>query len=194
MSASSCATYPENSCPRVSGTASCRCVRPIFTMSANPFAFASSASRSSRTRGRSRSTITVAPATCIAVGNVSFDDCDRLTWSLGCTGVFDPSCPPASSIARFAITSFAFMFVWVPEPVCQTKSGKWSSSEPAMTSSAAFTIRSPIAGSRTPSSMLACAAAFLRMPIAWTISSGIRSTSGQPIEKWWIERSVCAPQ
>ena len=33
-SASSCATYPENSCPSVSGTASWRCVRPIFTMSA----------------------------------------------------------------------------------------------------------------------------------------------------------------
>ena len=42
--------------------------------------------------------------------------------------------------------------------------------------------------------MFACAAAFLRMPIACTTSSGIRSTPGQPIEKWWIERSVCAPQ
>jgi hypothetical protein len=101
---------------------------------------------------------------------------------LGCTGVFDPSCPPASSIARFAVASFAFMFVWVPS-LCQMQSGKWSSSEPAITSSDAVTIRSPIVGSRTPSSMLACAAAFLRMPIAWTISSGIRSTPGQPIEK-----------
>ena len=57
---------------------------------------------------------------CIAVGKVSFDDCDRLTWSFGWIGVFEPSSPPSSSIARFAMTSFAFMFVCVPEPVCQT--------------------------------------------------------------------------
>ena len=31
---SSCATQPENSWPSVSGVASCKCVRPIFTMSA----------------------------------------------------------------------------------------------------------------------------------------------------------------
>ena len=35
------------------------------------------------------------------------------------------------------MTSFAFMFVCVPLPVCQTNSGKWSSSLPSMTSSAA---------------------------------------------------------
>ena len=28
-------------------------------------------------------------------------------------------------MARFAITSLAFMLLWVPEPVCQTTSGKW---------------------------------------------------------------------
>ena len=48
-----------------------------------------------------------------------------------------PSSPPAISIARFEMTSLTFMFVCVPEPVCQTKSGKWSSSLPSMTSSAA---------------------------------------------------------
>ncbi len=35
--------------------------------------------------------------------------------------------PPASSIARLAITSLAFMLVWVPLPVCQTRSGKCAS-------------------------------------------------------------------
>jgi hypothetical protein len=39
------------------------------------------------------------------------------------------------------MTSLAFMFVWVPLPVCQTLSGKWSSSRPSMTSSAAAMIR-----------------------------------------------------
>ena len=69
-------------------------------------------------------------AMCMAVGNVSFDDCDMLTSSLGWTGVFDPSTPPASSMARLAMTSLAFMLVWVPLPVCQTRRGKWSSSAP----------------------------------------------------------------
>ena len=60
----------------------------------------------------------------MAVGNVSFDDCDMFTSSFGWTGRFDPNSPPASSMARFEITSLAFMFDWVPEPVCQTYKGK----------------------------------------------------------------------
>ena len=74
---------------------------------------------------------------CIAVGKVSFDDWPMLTWSFGCTGFFEPISPPSISIARLEITSLAFMFDWVPEPVCQTTSGKWSSSLPAATSAAA---------------------------------------------------------
>ena len=38
--------------------------------------------RSAGAAGRSPS----AAAMCIAVGNVSFEDCDMLTWSFGCTG------------------------------------------------------------------------------------------------------------
>ena len=79
MSASSCATYPPNSWPSVSGTASCRCVRPIFTMSANSSARAASASRSCVTLGSRRRTIVSAAAMCMAVGNVSLDDCDMFT-------------------------------------------------------------------------------------------------------------------
>ena len=37
-------------------------------------------------------------------------------------------------MARLEITSLAFMLDWVPEPVCQTTSGKWSSSLPSITS------------------------------------------------------------
>ena len=40
-------------------------------------------------------------------------------------------------MARLEITSLAFMFVCVPLPVCQMRSGKCSSSLPAITSSAA---------------------------------------------------------
>ena len=53
-------------------------------------------------------------------GEHSFEDWPQLTWSLGCTGSFEPSSPPSISMARLAITSLAFMLDWVPEPVCHT--------------------------------------------------------------------------
>mmetsp|Transcript_5595 Transcript_5595/g.14993 ORF Transcript_5595/g.14993 Transcript_5595/m.14993 type:complete len:224 (+) Transcript_5595:281-952(+) len=40
---SSCCAKPENSCPSVSGTASWRCVRPIFTIELNASLFAANA-------------------------------------------------------------------------------------------------------------------------------------------------------
>src|SRR5262249_28020148 len=78
----------------------------------------------------------------IAVGNVSLDDCAILTSSLGWTGLLLPSSPPTSCMARLLITSLMFMFDWVPDPVCQTYSGKWSSSLPAITSSQTRAMRS----------------------------------------------------
>jgi hypothetical protein len=51
---------------------------------------------------------------CIAVGKVSFDDCDMLTSSLGWTGVFVPSVPPASWIARFDEKSLGAMAIIGP--------------------------------------------------------------------------------
>ena len=53
---------------------------------------------------------------------------------VGVHGRLAASTPPAISMARLAMTSLAFMLDWVPEPVCQTRSGKWSSSFPSMTS------------------------------------------------------------
>ena len=103
---------------------------------------------------------------CIAVGKVSFDDWPRLTSSLGWIGVLEPISPPAISIARLEITSLAFMFDCVPLPVCKTTSGKWSSSLPAITSSAAGTISCTFSAGSWPSSPLASAAAFLRIPRA----------------------------
>ncbi len=127
---------------------------------------------------------------CMAVGKVSLLLWLRFTWSFGWTGFLLPSSPPAISMARFAITSFTFMFDWVPEPVCQTTSGKCASSSPSMTSSAALAISSAISGSRLPRSRLVSAAAFLRMPNARMISRGMRSP---PIGKFILERAVCAP-
>ena len=94
-------------------------------------------------------------------------------------------------MARLAITSLAFMFDWVPEPVCQTASGKCWSSLPSATSWAALTMAPPIFGSSLPRSMLTSAAARLISPRARTIGAGCFS---QPIGKFSSERSDCAPQ
>ena len=75
--------YPDHSCPSVSGVASCMCVRPILTMSFHSSTFAAIASRSAFTAGISRCFTLTAAAMFIAEGNVSFDDCDMLTWSFG---------------------------------------------------------------------------------------------------------------
>ena len=107
--------------PSVSGVASCRCVRPILTMSANACGL-----RVERVAQRRRAPAAAClrcastAATCIAVGNTSFDDWPRLTSSFGCTRRASPRSPPSSSLARLASTSFTFMLVCVPEPVCQT--------------------------------------------------------------------------
>ena len=63
-----------------------------------------------------------------ADGKTSFDDWEALTWSLGWTG------RPRRSAARPAITSLAFMFDDVPDPVWKTSTGKWASQLPAATS------------------------------------------------------------
>jgi len=81
-------------------------------------------SRSAFTDGSRRCRAAVAAAMCMAAGNVSFEDCDMFTSSFGWMGFLLPITPPAISIARFEITSLTFMFVCVPLPVCQMRSGK----------------------------------------------------------------------
>ena len=48
-------------------------------------------------------------AMCTEVGNTSFDDCEALTWSFGCTGRAE-----LRRVASVASTSFMFMFDEVP--------------------------------------------------------------------------------
>src|SRR5512132_985542 len=86
-----------------------------------------------------------------------------LTWSLGW----------ASSPASSAITSFAFMFEEVPEPVWNTSIGNWSSCSPLATSSPAFAIRSARSVSSLPSSAFARAAAAFSLPSQWMTGAGI---------------------
>ena len=72
----------------------------------------------------------------------------------------------------FEMTSFAFILLWVPLPVCQTTRGKWSSSLPSMTSSAAFTISSALSLDNLPNSEFTIAADFLTIPNALIILRG----------------------
>jgi len=85
------------------------------------------------------------------------------------------------------------MFDCVPLPVWKTTRGKWSSSFPAITSSAACTISFTVSAGSCFSDPLANAAHFLRMPIAFFTDRPHwkRST---PILKLSRERSVWAPQ
>jgi len=91
---------------------------------------------------------------------------ERFTWSLAWTGSLEPIVPPAISIARFEMTSLAFMLLWVPDPVCQMRRGKCASRAPEITSSAALSINAAMSGVRSPSSAFVLAAAFLTMPRA----------------------------
>ena len=114
-----------------------------------------------------------------------------LTSSLGWTGCFEPISPPASSMARFEITSFTFMFVCVPLPVCQTNNGNSSGSFPATISSAAVTRSRALSAGSFPSPSLTSAAAFFSTAMALITAVGIRSPT---MEKWCKDRCVCAPQ
>ncbi len=140
-------------------------VRPAFTVSANWPAFAARASASCSIAGSSCSRTSETAARCTAEGNTSFEDCPMFTWSLGCT----------PSPARLAITSLAFVFVEVPEPVWKTSIGNWSSCSPAATSSPARATRSATSGSRRPSSPFTRAASALRRPSQRTTGTGTRS-------------------
>ena len=84
----------------------------------------------------------------MAVGKTSLDDCEALTWSLGCTS------RPSDRVASVAITSLAFMLLDVPDPVWKTSIGNCASWSPRATSAAASWIAVAMSASSTPSSAL----------------------------------------
>ena len=127
----------------------------------------------------------------MAVGITSLEDCPRLTWSLGCTKRDAPRSPPSNSLARFASTSFMFMLVCVPEPVCHTSNGNSSSCLPAITSCAAAMIASACLPLSKLRSRFTLAAAALINANARNNSTGMRSWD---ILKCSSERCVWAPQ
>ena len=140
--------------------------------------------------GRSLSSSAHTAEMCIAVGNVSFEDWLMLMSSFGWQSFL-----PAISLARFAMTSLAFMLDWVPEPVCQTTRGKWSISFPSATSRAALPITASFSSVIFSGfkAWLARAAASFRIPNARTISSGMVSMPTPILKFSWL-RSVWAAQ
>src|SRR5690606_12160939 len=144
-----------------------RWVRPALTTVFHSSAFFSKAiARWSSAGTRSVMSASVT-ATWTDVGKTSFDDCDALTWSFGCTS------RPSFCVASDDSTSFMFMFDDVPEPVWYVSTGNWSSYSPVTTWSAAHAIASAMSPSSVPSSLLASAAAFLMRASAamWRDSS-----------------------
>ena len=107
-------------------------------------------------------------------------------------GALLPTVPPASWIARLAMTSFAFMFDCVPDPVWNTTSGNSASHLPSITSCAACAISCALSRGSTPSSALARAAACLTTPNARTTGRP-NAKRATPIGKLSTERCVCAP-
>src|SRR5213078_3088128 len=89
--------------------------------------------------------------------------------------------------ARLAMTSLAFMFDWVPEPVWKTTSGNSSSHLPAITSSAARAMRSALSAGSWPSARLASADAFFTIPKA-RITRRPQLNRPRPIGKFSSER------
>ena len=70
--------------------------------------------------------------------------CPKFTWSLGWIA------SPERVDASRAMTSFAFMFELVPEPVWNTSMGNWSACMPFATSSALASMAFAIASGRLP--------------------------------------------
>ena len=73
------------------------------------------------------------------------------------------------------MTSFAFMFELVPEPVWKTSIGNWSSNSPAAIRSPAAAMRCARSASRRPRSAFARAAAALMRPSQCATATGIGS-------------------
>src|SRR5882757_509226 len=181
-----CSTWvaqPPASWPRVIGTASIRWVRPALTTSRQSAARRrSAAARYSSAGTTSLATASVA-ARWMVVGKTSLEDWEAFTWSFGWTSA------PSARVARVAITSLAFMFEEVPEPVWNTSTGKCSSCCPSATSSAAAAITLAISALSVPSRPFTRAQAALTNPNARICA---RSSPRPEIGKFSTARCVWA--
>ena len=165
--------------------ASCRWVRPTFC---KPLPFSCNFSKDlirPSNAGITRFVISKYPQICIAVGNVSFVLWPRFTSSLGWSGLDSSNC-----LARWAITSFTFMLVCVPEPVWNTVNGNSSSHLPSTISSTTWAMSFAFSSVTAPHFALVKAHAFLTSASALICSIGMRWS---PILKLLNERCVWGP-
>ena len=100
------------------------------------------------------------------------------------------ACTPSPASA--AITSLAFMFDEVPEPVWKTSIGNWSSSSPFAIRSPAAAMRSALSASSSPSSAFTRAAAALIRPSQRATGAGIGSPETGKLST--ALRGLAAPQ
>ena len=105
------AFQPESSCEKSIGIASIKCVLPVLTLPLTSFIFASIASIKISKLGSNSLSISSKELMHIAVGITSFE-----LWLIF-TSSFAPIAVLDLVEATFAITSLAFIFVLVPEPV-----------------------------------------------------------------------------
>jgi hypothetical protein len=159
-------------------------------MPSNASAFELSEASSRASPGRRTSSIAASAARWVTVGMTSFEDWQRLTWSLGWTGRRAPRVSPSSSLARLAMTSLAFMLVDVPDPVWNTSMTNWVSWAPAITSSQAARMAADSSGEMSSSSWLAWAAAHFTRPSA---RMKRRPKRQEEMGKFSTARWVCAP-
>ena len=186
-----CLAKALNSCSKVIGVASCKWVLPIFTIFLNSLSFFLIDWMNFKTCGSRVSVIIFTNEICMAVGNESLEDCPKLQWSFGCIGSYEPSFFPRFLLALLAITSFKFIFVCVPEPVCHTDKGNWSFNFPEIISSHTFIICFPNLELKLPRATLLIVAAFFWIAKANISSFGILS---KPISKFSRLLCVWAPQ
>ena len=121
-------------------------------------------------------------AMCIAVGNVSLEDWDMLTSSLGCTGILVPITPPASSMARFEMTSFDVHVGLGTRARLPDAKGKLAVEAPSITSRAARSISVAARRRVFPESLFTSAEANFKTPKARISAGGMvrrRSQSGE---------------
>ena len=185
-----CVPYPWNSWPSVTGVASIRCVRPALTTLSNSVPLASSVDIRWASAGMRSCTTASVAATWIDDGNTSLDDWDALTSSFGCTVR-----PSSQREASVAMTSLAFMFDDVPEPVWNVSMGKWSRCRPSTISRAASTMAPATSSSITPNSALTAAAAALMRANArmWAGSRPRPDTGKFSTARWvWARQSASA--
>jgi hypothetical protein len=178
---SSCADHAPNSCAKVSGIASIKCVRPVLTILPSAFARLSMVLRRWR-----------APAAglCLAPArhhpHRGRDDVIAALAQVDVVVGMDRQLARCAARPAWAMTSLAFMLLEVPEPVWYTSTGNCASCAPPAMAVAASTIASACARASNPRCPLTSAAAALVKASARMNAAGI----GRAADREIVDRAL----